>query len=281
MPSHHCIFWLCSSLWTSCLRVLLNEYFQPICFSPLAGTESSIKVMNPATPASERELNSHWHINREKWNIWGLKTRTWSHQRIIWLSRCLEHSRALMDQSPPAQHPFCPHYSTAASAGGKGGDQRGQGGESWSQRPSSLVWAKSSLPKAEEPVWPEQLLHGPRSLKMPKPSVERCKSSTKHEPSPTSSLPSPHLPAPGCLPVLPFLLKPWAAQICLISPALVALPWTACEPWQGINPWNPRLCLAQQGCPRALGVPGTEGQHGAPQGGMFSSVSSLGLPHKW
>lgn len=35
MPPHCCMFWMCSSLWTSCFKVLLNEYFQSICFPPL------------------------------------------------------------------------------------------------------------------------------------------------------------------------------------------------------------------------------------------------------
>lgn len=56
--------WMGGSVWTSCFRVLLDEYFQSICSPPLAGTESSVKVTNPITPASERDLNSQWHITK-------------------------------------------------------------------------------------------------------------------------------------------------------------------------------------------------------------------------
>lgn len=142
---------------------------------------------------------------------------------IIWLSKCPEHWRALMLQSHPAQHPSLLQCSTIVFAGER--DQ--QSPEKWEQDPPSQqqVLSRFILPKAERCRFDHSTYCiAPTSLKVQKQSVERCESIIAlHDPSPTSSLPTPHHPhkQTACLP--PFPSK--ALSLSRLTFALLTLSW--------------------------------------------------------
>lgn len=130
-------------------------------------------------------------------------------QRIIWLSRCLGHWWALKVQSTLAQYPSEPQHNTVVLVEGKRGASRAQRGERGSHGPCRGVWAKASLPRGARLA--KYLLCRPDK---PQSAEAKCWKAYEHHHTarPIIDHPTTHHPQKktACLPLLPFLLEPWA-----------------------------------------------------------------------